>query len=105
HARVQRIRGDVAARHLSLYDAIVPLIEPLSAKNLTGETSTSRVPTTVTTTALSTTFIQSSSIPPISVADYEVSGAEQPTCNTPKIGSQRNVFPGALLHDPIAQVR
>ncbi|GKC57321.1 hypothetical protein Tco_1084919, partial [Tanacetum coccineum] len=26
-------------------------------------------------------------------------------CNTPKIGSQRNVFPGALLHDPIAQVR
>ncbi|GJR85819.1 ribonuclease H-like domain-containing protein, partial [Tanacetum coccineum] len=25
-------------------------------------------------------------------------------CNTPKIGSQRNVFPGALLHDPIAQV-
>ncbi|GKG01333.1 hypothetical protein Tco_0306038, partial [Tanacetum coccineum] len=25
--------------------------------------------------------------------------------NTPKIGSQRNVFPGALLPDPIAQVR
>ncbi|GKD87059.1 hypothetical protein Tco_1358213, partial [Tanacetum coccineum] len=23
-------------------------------------------------------------------------------CNTPKIGSQRNMFPGALLHDPIA---
>ncbi|GKG61209.1 hypothetical protein Tco_0618934, partial [Tanacetum coccineum] len=23
--------------------------------------------------------------------------------NTPKIRSQRNVFPGALLHDPIAQ--
>ncbi|GJQ97058.1 hypothetical protein Tco_0008197 [Tanacetum coccineum] len=64
HARVQRIRGDVAAHRLSLYDAMVPLIEPLSAKNLTGETSTSRVPTTATTTALSTTFIQSSSIPP-----------------------------------------
>ncbi|GJW40461.1 hypothetical protein Tco_0066306 [Tanacetum coccineum] len=29
----------------------------------------------------------------------------QLACNTPKIGSQRNVFPGALLHDPIAQVR
>ncbi|GKF65583.1 hypothetical protein Tco_0192100, partial [Tanacetum coccineum] len=25
-------------------------------------------------------------------------------CNTPKIGSQRNVFPGALLHNTIAQV-
>ncbi|GJR95134.1 retrovirus-related pol polyprotein from transposon TNT 1-94 [Tanacetum coccineum] len=30
---------------------------------------------------------------------------EDERCNTPKIGSQRNVFPGALLHDPIAQVR
>ncbi|GKD93164.1 retrovirus-related pol polyprotein from transposon TNT 1-94, partial [Tanacetum coccineum] len=27
------------------------------------------------------------------------------SCNTPKIGSQWNVFPGALLHDPIAKVR
>ncbi|GKD79962.1 hypothetical protein Tco_1342583, partial [Tanacetum coccineum] len=27
------------------------------------------------------------------------------SCNTPKNGSQRNMFPGALLHDPIAQVR
>ncbi|GJZ37711.1 hypothetical protein Tco_0583902 [Tanacetum coccineum] len=26
-------------------------------------------------------------------------------CNTPKIGSQRNVFPGALLHNTIAQVK
>ncbi|GKD51814.1 hypothetical protein Tco_1280790, partial [Tanacetum coccineum] len=26
------------------------------------------------------------------------------SCNTPKIGSQRNVFPGALLHNTIAQV-
>ncbi|GJZ95656.1 hypothetical protein Tco_0667990 [Tanacetum coccineum] len=26
-------------------------------------------------------------------------------CNTPKTWSQRNVFPGALLHDPITQVR
>ncbi|GKA72952.1 hypothetical protein Tco_0779168 [Tanacetum coccineum] len=79
HARVQRIRGDAAARRLSLSDAMVPLIEPLSAENLTGEASTFRVPTTVTTTALSTNFIQNSSVPLISVADYEVSGAEYPT--------------------------
>ncbi|GJU63361.1 hypothetical protein Tco_1245196 [Tanacetum coccineum] len=31
HARVQRIKGDVASRWLSLSDAMVPLIEPLSA--------------------------------------------------------------------------
>ncbi|GJT68196.1 hypothetical protein Tco_1019676 [Tanacetum coccineum] len=35
--RVQRIRGDAAARRLSLSDAMVPLIGPLSAENLTGE--------------------------------------------------------------------
>ncbi|GKA51270.1 hypothetical protein Tco_0744466 [Tanacetum coccineum] len=79
HAHVQRIRGDDAARRLSLSDAMVPLIEPLSAENLIGEASTFRVPATVTTTALSTNFIQNSSVPLISVADYEVSGAEQPT--------------------------
>ncbi|GKF41749.1 hypothetical protein Tco_0125091, partial [Tanacetum coccineum] len=27
-----------------------------------------------------------------------------PVCNTPKNGSQRNVFPGALFHNTIAQV-
>ncbi|GJZ24907.1 hypothetical protein Tco_0562366 [Tanacetum coccineum] len=79
HARVQWIRGDVAAYRLSLYDVMVPLIEPLSDENLTGETSTSRVPTMATATALSTTFIQSSSVPLISMVDYEVSGVEQPT--------------------------
>ncbi|GJX97381.1 hypothetical protein Tco_0353179 [Tanacetum coccineum] len=79
HARVQRIRGDAAARRLSLSDAMVPLIEPFSVENLTGEASTFRVPATVMTTALSTNFIQNSFVPLISVADYEVSGAEQPT--------------------------
>ncbi|GJR87331.1 hypothetical protein Tco_0211342 [Tanacetum coccineum] len=41
-----RIKGDAKARHLSLSDAMVPLIEPLSSKNLLGEASTSRVPVT-----------------------------------------------------------
>ncbi|GKC40166.1 hypothetical protein Tco_1052550, partial [Tanacetum coccineum] len=75
HARVQRIRGDAASHRLPLSDAMVPLIESLSAENLIGEASTSGVSATATTTALSTTFIQTSSVPPISVADYEVSGA------------------------------
>ncbi|GKA64008.1 hypothetical protein Tco_0763614 [Tanacetum coccineum] len=74
HACVQRIQGDAASRRLSLSDSMVPLTEPLSAENLTGEASTSGVPATATTTALSTTFIQTSFVPPISMADYEVLG-------------------------------
>ncbi|GJU89797.1 hypothetical protein Tco_0905429 [Tanacetum coccineum] len=69
HARVQNIRGDAASHRLTLFDDMVPLIEPLCAENLIGEASTSGVPATATTTALSTTFIQTSSVPPISVAD------------------------------------
>ncbi|GJV20188.1 hypothetical protein Tco_1369208 [Tanacetum coccineum] len=79
HSRVQRIRGDVAFHRLSLSDAMVPLIEPLSAENLVSKASTFGVPATATTTAFSTTFIQTNSVPPISVTDYEVSGAEPPT--------------------------
>ncbi|GJZ75781.1 hypothetical protein Tco_0640246 [Tanacetum coccineum] len=75
HAHAQRIRGDVAAHCLSLFDDLVPLIEPLSAENLTGEASTSGVSVMATTTALSTTFIQASTIHPMLVADYEVLGA------------------------------
>ncbi|GJS31593.1 hypothetical protein Tco_0492213 [Tanacetum coccineum] len=41
HVRVQRIRIDATAHRLSLFDALVPLIEPLSTKNLIGEASTS----------------------------------------------------------------
>ncbi|GJV71194.1 hypothetical protein Tco_1491189 [Tanacetum coccineum] len=65
HNRVQRIRGDVVACRLSLTDVMVPLIEPLSVKSLTGEASTSGVPEMATTTALSTTFVQASTIPPV----------------------------------------
>ncbi|GJX45852.1 hypothetical protein Tco_0262528 [Tanacetum coccineum] len=50
------------------FDVMDPLIEPLFAKNLVGEASTSGVPAMATTTALSTTFTQTSSVPPISVA-------------------------------------
>ncbi|GKE76380.1 hypothetical protein Tco_1542500, partial [Tanacetum coccineum] len=37
HAHVQRIKGDVTSRRLSLSDALVPLIELLSSENLVGE--------------------------------------------------------------------
>ncbi|GJX29572.1 hypothetical protein Tco_0237651 [Tanacetum coccineum] len=65
----------VASQRLSISEAMIPLIEPLSAENLVGEASSSGVPALITTTALSTTFVQTGSVPPVSVADYEVSGA------------------------------
>ncbi|GKG50214.1 hypothetical protein Tco_0521314, partial [Tanacetum coccineum] len=34
---VQRVRGDATTRRLSLTYSILPLVEPLSARNLTGE--------------------------------------------------------------------
>ncbi|GJS63313.1 hypothetical protein Tco_0677877 [Tanacetum coccineum] len=75
NARVQRIRRDATAHRLSLFDALVPLIEPLSAKNLIGEASTSGISVLDTTTDLSTTFVQVGTVPPMSVADYEFLGA------------------------------
>ncbi|GKC08350.1 hypothetical protein Tco_0999960 [Tanacetum coccineum] len=64
---------------LTISDALVPLIEPLSAENLVCQASTFGVPTAITTTSLSTTFIQTSSVPLIPVADDRVLGVEQPT--------------------------
>nr|GEY51076.1 hypothetical protein [Tanacetum cinerariifolium] len=88
HARVQRIQGDDGAHRLSLFDAMVPLIEPLSAENLTGEASTFGVSVMPTTTTLSNTFIQASTIPSVSVADYEVLG----TCTSTKVPSPSKIL-------------
>ncbi|GKB26158.1 hypothetical protein Tco_0865559 [Tanacetum coccineum] len=87
HARVRRIRGDATSQRLSISDAMVPLIEPLSAKNLVGEASTSGVPTAVAATTALTTFVQASSVPPIPVSDYEVADteAQAEASSSPKI--------------------
>ncbi|GKE20024.1 hypothetical protein Tco_1431536 [Tanacetum coccineum] len=72
-----RIRGDATSRRLSLSNAMVPLIEPLSVENLVGEAITSGVPAAVAaTTALSTTFVQASSVSPVPTSDYEVVDTE-----------------------------
>ncbi|GKE70381.1 hypothetical protein Tco_1528453, partial [Tanacetum coccineum] len=63
HNRVLRLRGDATAHRLSLADSMLPLIEPLSARNLTGEASSSADVTTTMTTALSTTFAQTNPVP------------------------------------------
>ncbi|GJZ85269.1 hypothetical protein Tco_0650608 [Tanacetum coccineum] len=62
----------------ALIDVWVLLVDPLSAKNLIGTTSTSgSVPATVVTiTALSTTFASVSSVPPITIDEYEIVGTD-----------------------------
>ncbi|GKE91792.1 hypothetical protein Tco_1572887 [Tanacetum coccineum] len=60
HNHVQRLKGDAIACRLSFTDAMVPLVEPLSVRSLTGEVSTSEVP--AVTTILSTAFSQANII-------------------------------------------
>ncbi|GJV08075.1 hypothetical protein Tco_1345731 [Tanacetum coccineum] len=101
HARVQRIRGDDASHRLSLSDAMVPLIEPLSAKNLVGEASMSGLPVAVaTTTALSTTFVQANSVLPIPTSDYEVVDTEPrvEASYSPKIIFEHETLETSLEH-------
>nr|GEW34102.1 hypothetical protein [Tanacetum cinerariifolium] len=52
HVRIQRLKGDDAACHLSLTNAMVRLLEPLSTKSVIGKASTSGIPATAVTTAL-----------------------------------------------------
>ncbi|GKB43456.1 hypothetical protein Tco_0888398 [Tanacetum coccineum] len=64
YARVQKLKENVVSRQLSISNALVPIVEPLSVENLIGEASTLGVPTAIaTTTALSTTFVETSSVP------------------------------------------
>nr|GEY40462.1 hypothetical protein [Tanacetum cinerariifolium] len=74
HSRVKKIKENVAAQRSTLIDVWIPLVDPLSAKNLTGAASTSgSVPDAdVATTALSTTFASTSSVPPITTDDYDI---------------------------------
>ncbi|GJX06434.1 hypothetical protein Tco_0194366 [Tanacetum coccineum] len=61
-----RLEGPV----LSISDALVPIVEPLSAENLVGEANTLGVPEVVaTTTSLLTTFVKAGSVSPMSHAE------------------------------------
>ncbi|GKB31378.1 hypothetical protein Tco_0870779, partial [Tanacetum coccineum] len=44
HSRVQRVKGEIMEKRLSLTDVMVPLGEPLSSRSLTGEASTFVIP-------------------------------------------------------------
>ncbi|GJS08290.1 hypothetical protein Tco_0365086, partial [Tanacetum coccineum] len=73
-----RGKENVAAQRSALIDVWVPLVDPLSAKNLIGAASTSSsVPAAIMTTkALSTTFASASSVPHITIDDYEIIGMD-----------------------------
>nr|GEX54836.1 hypothetical protein [Tanacetum cinerariifolium] len=47
HSQVQRVKGEIMKKCLSLTDVMVPLVEPLSSKSLIGEASTSAISATV----------------------------------------------------------
>ncbi|GKF86247.1 hypothetical protein Tco_0254074, partial [Tanacetum coccineum] len=67
HSRVQRVKGEIKEKHLSLTDVMVPLVEPLSSKSLTGEASTSAIPATAEPiTTLSITFASFGVVHPLS---------------------------------------
>nr|GFA84943.1 hypothetical protein [Tanacetum cinerariifolium] len=66
--RVQRFKEKVKEQRLLLTDVITPLVEPLSFKSLTSETSTYVAPITT----LSTTFASSDVVLPTSVFNDHV---------------------------------
>ncbi|GJR60901.1 hypothetical protein Tco_1503063 [Tanacetum coccineum] len=77
HLRVQRVRGEIKEKRLSLMDGMVPLVEPLSSKILIGESSTSATPaTTEPITTLSTTFASSNVVLPLSISNDQALNTE-----------------------------
>ncbi|GKC72364.1 hypothetical protein Tco_1118247 [Tanacetum coccineum] len=73
HSRVQRVKGEIKEKRLSLTDAMVPLVEPLSSNSLTGEASTSAAhATSEPITTLSTTFASSNVVPPLLISNDQV---------------------------------
>ncbi|GJS09773.1 hypothetical protein Tco_0366569 [Tanacetum coccineum] len=78
---IHRPKDQVVLGETSLSFALsVPLVDPLSAKSLIGEASTSgsMSAVVVTTTSLSTTFAAASSVPPTTIEDYEIVGIDGP---------------------------
>ncbi|GJV65885.1 hypothetical protein Tco_1476713 [Tanacetum coccineum] len=86
HSQVQRIKGEIMEKRLSLTDVMAPLAEPLSSRSLIGEASTSAIPSTVEpVTTLSTTLASSGFVPLLSISDYQVLDAEPHHENPPTV--------------------
>ncbi|GJV40991.1 hypothetical protein Tco_1419431 [Tanacetum coccineum] len=95
-SRVLKIKENIANHVSTLRDVFVPLSEPLSTVALEGTEGTSDgTPDTVdTTTALSIVVASTSIIRPISIDDYEVTGAgDQATADGNVADKDANPFP------------
>ncbi|GJR55335.1 hypothetical protein Tco_1405856 [Tanacetum coccineum] len=91
HSRVQKLKGDATACRLSLTDAIVHVVKPLSVRSLTGEVSSFEV--LAVTTTLPTTFSQASIILPRPSSDVPLS---------PRIVSEQEKQDVAPKHAPLS---
>ncbi|GKD13678.1 hypothetical protein Tco_1198085 [Tanacetum coccineum] len=77
HSRVQRVKGEIMEKCLSLTDVMAPLVEPLSSQSLIGEASTSAAPaTTEPITTLSITLASSDVIPPLATSNEQALDTE-----------------------------
>ncbi|GJU41235.1 hypothetical protein Tco_1194192 [Tanacetum coccineum] len=78
HARVRRIRENIASYRSALRDVFIPLADPLSTVALegTGGTSGTVHATADTITALSMFVASTGTVRPVSIDDYEVAGAD-----------------------------
>ncbi|GJX56928.1 hypothetical protein Tco_0286825 [Tanacetum coccineum] len=95
-SRVQKIKENIANHVSALRDVFVPLSEPLFAVALEGTKGTSgAAPNTAdTTTALSIVVASTSTVRPISIDDYEVTGADdQATADGNVADKDANPFP------------
>ncbi|GKC46111.1 hypothetical protein Tco_1063833 [Tanacetum coccineum] len=95
HSQVQRVRGEIKEKRLSLTYVMVPLVEPLSSKILIGEANTSAAPATAECiTTLSTTFAPFDVVPPFYVPDYQVLGIRNHMTKTllPQLRSELSSF-------------
>ncbi|GJW55304.1 hypothetical protein Tco_0099389 [Tanacetum coccineum] len=95
-SRVRKIKENIANHVLALRGVFVPLSEPLSAVALEGvEGTSSGAPGTAdTTTALSIVVASTIIVRPISIDDYEVTGADdQATADGNVANKDANPFP------------
>ncbi|GJX14818.1 hypothetical protein Tco_0206576 [Tanacetum coccineum] len=77
HSRVQRVKGEIMEKRLSLTDVMAPLAEPLSSRSLIGEVSTSAAPaTTEPITTLSTTLASFDVILPLATSNDQALDTE-----------------------------
>ncbi|GKG33305.1 hypothetical protein Tco_0433464, partial [Tanacetum coccineum] len=92
-SRVWKIEENIANHVSALRDVFVPLSEPLSAVALEG-TSDAAPATADITTALSIIVASTNTIRPISIDDYEVTGADdQATADGSVADEDANPFP------------